>query len=204
MSTRIAVVGAGIIGKTLTRRLTLAGVTVQIGVREPASTAARALRAELPDAAVAPIGSAIEASDVVVVAIPGASLEAFVVKHAAAIGSRVVLDATNHLGGETLHGLTHWQRHAPDARVVRAFCSSGWETFADPSFHGVQADLFYCGPDGEAQTVAERVITAVGLRPVRLGGEESADLLDGIAKLWFQLAFREGRGRDIAFKLLER
>jgi hypothetical protein len=48
------------------------------------------------------------------------------------------------------------------------------------------------------------VIAAVGTRPVRVGDIDAADVVDGITRAWFALAFAEGRGRQIAFKLLGR
>lgn len=36
--------------------------------------------------------------------------------------------------------------------------------FADPLYGGVPGDLFYAGPDGEAEAVVEQLIEDVGLR----------------------------------------
>lgn len=204
MSRRVAVIGTGNIGRTLARRLAGAGAEVRIGARDPESLRTREFASNNPTIPVSPLDEAIAASDVVIVAIPGASLEAFIEQSGAAIGARVVLDATNRVGGETLHGLEHWHRLAPNAAVFRAFCTAGWETFADPDFNGVQADVFYCGPDGAAREVAEEIIEAIGVRPVRLGDVNAAALVDSVTRLWFTLVFDAGRGRNITLKLLER
>jgi predicted dinucleotide-binding enzyme len=201
---RVAVIGSGSIGRTLARRLAASGADVTMGLRDAGSASAAALAAELPGVPSAPVERAIGTADVVVVAIPGANLESFVADQGAAIGGRVVLDTTNDLAGATLNGMGFWRRDAADARVFRAFCSSGWESFADPLFDGLRADVFYCGPDGDGRAVADDVIGAVGVRPVWLGDEDAADLLDSLARIWFQLAFQQQRGRNIAFKLLER
>jgi predicted dinucleotide-binding enzyme len=42
----------------------------------------------------------------------------------------------------------------------------------------------------------------MGLDPVRIGGLEAADVLDGATRLWFQLAFAQGMGRRTAYHLL--
>jgi len=65
----------------------------------------------------------------------------------------------------------------------------------------VQVDLFYCG-DAAAREVADRLIADVGLRPVYVDGLDAAATVDGVARLWFALAFGQGHGRRIAFKLL--
>lgn len=204
MDRRVAVIGSGVIGTTLARRLAHAGADVRVGVRDPSSDRARALAEAEPELPLAPVADAIDAAEVVIVAVPGTALEAFVAEWGEAIGGRIVLDATNNRDGEHLHGMEHWRRLAPETAVFRAFCTSGWETFADPDFGGVVADVFYCGPSGEPAQVAEDVIAAVGTRPVRLGDADAADVVDGITRAWFALVFGERRGRGVAFKLLER
>jgi predicted dinucleotide-binding enzyme len=204
MDRRVAVIGSGVIGTTLARRLAQAGADVRVGVRDTGSDRARTLAEAEPGLPLASVADAIDAAEVVIVAIPGAGLEGFVAEWGEAIGGRVVLDATNNREGEHLHGMEHWRRVAPETPVFRAFCTSGWETFADPDFGGVAADVFYCGPSGEPALVAEEVIAAAGTRPVRLGDADAADVVDGITRAWFALVFGEGRGRQIVFKLLER
>ena len=90
---------------------------------------------------------------------------------------------------------------APGAVLVRAFNSLGWETLAQPTFGAEAADLLYCSAEG-ARAVAERLISDVGLRPVRVGGLEHAPLVDAVGALWVQLALRAGFGRRLAFKVL--
>jgi predicted dinucleotide-binding enzyme len=204
MNHEITIVGAGVIGRALAGRLANAGWHVRIAVRDPEGAAAGEAREAVPEVPVVALTEAMSGGGLLLVAIPGANLADFIATSAAAIGDSIVIDATNNTGGPRLHGLEDWQRLAPEARVVRAFCSSGWETFSDPVFDGVHADLFYCGPAGEPSDTVEAVAAAIGLRPVRIGDETAADTLDGVARLWFQLAFSAGRGRNIAFKLLER
>jgi hypothetical protein len=40
------------------------------------------------------------------------------------------------------------------------------------------------------------------LRPVWVGGPESFDLIDALARLWFTLVFQRKLGRRLALKLL--
>jgi 8-hydroxy-5-deazaflavin:NADPH oxidoreductase len=87
---------------------------------------------------------------------------------------------------------------------ARAFNSLGWENLADPDFDGTQADLLWCGPDGDPGALVERLITDVGLRPVRVGGLDQLSTVDMLASLWFALALGQGHGRHLAFKVLTR
>ncbi len=105
--------------------------------------------------------------------------------------------------GATLHNVDILSARAPGAIQVRAFSTLGWENFADPGIEGAQVDPFYCG-DPAACEVADRLIADVGLRPVYVGGLDTAATVDGVTRLWFALAFGQGHGRRIAFKLLAR
>ena len=85
-----------------------------------------------------------------------------------------------------------------------AFNSLGWENSGNPLFGDIQADLFYCGPGDTGQVAAEQMIGDVGLRPVRLGNLNQVGLVVTIGGPWFALAFGQGMGRQLAFKVLTR
>lgn len=137
-------------------------------------------------------------------AIPGDAVEVFAAEHGPALAGRVVLDATNDLSAGhagAMHHMDVWASRAPGALVCRAFNTIGHENVSAPEFPEGIADLFWCGPEA-ARERAERAIAATGLRPIRVGGPETAGVLDGIARLWFTLAFTQGRGRRLAFRML--
>jgi predicted dinucleotide-binding enzyme len=91
---------------------------------------------------------------------------------------------------------------AESVSIVRAFNSVGWENLAEPVFDGVAADLLYCA-DPAADSTAEELIAALGLRPVRVGDLTQVHLVDLLTGLWAALAYGQGRGRRLAFKILE-
>jgi len=68
----------------------------------------------------------------------------------------------------------------------------------------VQADLIYCGPDGETRPPVEQVIADVGLRPIYLGGNEYVELVNMLTLIWGTLAIGQQHGQHLAFKLLTR
>ena len=167
------------------------------------------------------IGSPADAlamSDIAVLAVPGEVVEELIITHAHLLDHKIVIEAANKLphiqktlstqkwaDHEPLTSLSTLQAHVPHAQVYRAFNSYGWEPFADPLYQGVQADLFYCGPEGEAQTVVEQLITEVGLCPVRLGDVDQVEVVDDVLRLWVTLALLQGKGRDqVALKVLTR
>jgi predicted dinucleotide-binding enzyme len=202
---RIAVLGAGNIGGTLGRKWVAAGHKVSFGVNNPDSTRAQALRAELGDrVTIGPVADALADSDVVVMALPGKAMDETITKYASQLDDKIIIDTANRLGGGPMNSLVTFQTNTPQARVFRAFNTLGWENFADPVFDGIQADLFYCGTDGDAREVVEQMISDVGLRPIRLGDVDQVGLVDSVGSLWFALALGQGKGRHLAFRVLSR
>jgi len=199
----LTVIGTGNIGATLARRWADAGHRITIGARDPDAERVRSLVAELGGEATADaLSEAVARADAVLVATPGDAVPEIAATLSPALDGAVVLDATNHMGGESLHHMDDWARHAPGASVYRAFNTLGWENFADPDHEGVVPDLLYCGPEA-GRDVVERLIRDVGLRPMLLGDADQADVLDGATRLWFALVFGQGRARRTAFRLLD-
>jgi 8-hydroxy-5-deazaflavin:NADPH oxidoreductase len=200
----IAVLGAGNIGGTLGKKWSAAGHQVRFGVRDPDGKHAQALRTELGNrAAIGTLADVLQDKlDVVLIALPGEAVASLAQQYAAELNGRIIIDTANRVGEDSMHSLASFQQHSPQAQVYRAFNSLGWENLAEPVFNGVQADLFYCGPDGVARTTIEQLIVDVGLCPVYLGGVEQVGLLDSISALWLTLAFGQKKGRHLAFKVL--
>ncbi len=203
---RIAVLGAGNIGGTIGKKWAAAGHTVSFGVSNPSGARSQALRAELGEKArIGSVAEALAAGDVVLMAVPGKAMDETITANAAQLDGKIIIDAANRMGGGgPPNSFATLQAHTPHARLFRAFNTLGWENFADPAYNGVQADLFYCGADGEARQIVEQLIADVGLRPVRLGDVDQVGLVDALLPVWFTLAQRQGWGRQIAFKVLTR
>jgi hypothetical protein len=199
----IAVLGARNVGGTLAGKWAQAGYSVMFGVRTVDNPATLALARTL-GVGVGTVPEAIEYGDVVVFAIPGNAMDETIHVHGAALDGKIVIDAANRTGGGTMNSAATFAAHAPGALLYRAFNSLGWENFENPVFDGSQADLLYCGPTGYAQEVVASLISAVGLRPVRVGDLNQVGLVDMVASLWFALALGQGMGRHLAFKVLTR
>jgi predicted dinucleotide-binding enzyme len=217
-SSRIAIIGAGDIGGTLGRKWARAGHTIAFGVKNPASEKAQSLRENLGEhILIASPAEVLAESDIVVLAVPGDVVEEIIATHAQLLDHKIIIDATNKItkgkseatkrwqGQGALNSLSTLQTYTPNALVYRAFNTYAWEAFAEPIYNGVQADLFYCGPEGEALTVVEQLIAEIGLRPMRLGDLDQIEVVDAILRLWGTLALFQGMGRDrVALKVLNR
>jgi predicted dinucleotide-binding enzyme len=183
----IGVIGSGNIGATLGEAWRRAGHAVVYGSRSPD-----------PPRSVS-IADAIAGAEVVLLALPGAAVPQLLVEHGPALDGRVVIDATNDMGGQRLHHADAYRKSAPGARLVRAFNTVGFEVLADPSVGGETADLFWCGPENAG---VERLIADIGARGVRVGDIDAIDVVDGVGRLWLTLVFRQGHPRRLGFRLL--
>lgn len=200
---KIGIIGAGNIGGTLGKKWTAAGHSVVYGVRDPQSVKSRALLASVGgQAMINNIVETVAFGEVIVIAIPGTSVEAFVKENAAALDGKLVIDTTNRFGTNEISNMRTIAAHAPRAMIYRAFNSYGWECFAEPRFSGTQADLIYCGPDGASREMVEQLISEIGLRPVRVGDLDQVQVVDSVGVLWFALIRSQGKGRHLALKVL--
>ena len=195
----IAIIGAGSVGSTLGEKWANVGHTVTFGVRNPADPKHAGLAGF---GMVRSIPDSIAGADVVLMAMPGSAVGDFAAQCGAQLARKTVIDATNNPRSLVMNNLDVLSTHAPQAHFVRAFSTLGWENFANPHLGGVQIDLFYCG-HASSRPVVEQLIAQVGLRPVYLGGLDAVSAVDGMTRVWFALAFGQGRGRRIAFKLIE-
>ena len=55
---------------------------------------------------------------------------------------------------------------------------------------------------GHGATAVSTLIADTGLNPIYIGGIDQADILDALTRLWFVMAFQQGRGRHLAFKMI--
>jgi 8-hydroxy-5-deazaflavin:NADPH oxidoreductase len=182
---KIAVIGAGRIGGTIGGKWEAAGHEVVYGLRDPSK-----------NKNAKPIADALRSAGTVLLAIPGGAVVQFVRQHAKDLDGKVLIDATNTMGGASANSWPEISAILPKARLYRAFNTYGWDVFAEPLVGGERPDLFYAGPDD----AVEQLIIDVGLRPVRVGGTDAVDVVDGVLRLWFTLA--RSRGRHIGFRLL--
>jgi hypothetical protein len=208
---RIAIVGTGNIGGTLGSAWGTRGHSIHYATRTPDSDVVRALVARSgPRAHATSLAQAVGDADLVVLAVPWDALEE-VLRADAAFAGKVLVDCTNPLGpGFRLRvpnegsGAQRVAALVPAARVVKAFNAAGFNVFADPRLAGQAADLYLCGDDEAAKQQVATLAAELGLVPIDCGALTQAHLLEALATLWISLAYGRGRGREIAFKLLQR
>lgn len=198
---KITVVGTGNVGRSIGVKWAEAGHSVVFGYRTRNERVEQAVVESGGRATAVSLKEAIQEAAVVLLAIPGAAVGDFLAEHGTALNGKTVIDATNRLGTETLHNFDAIRTAAPNASLVRAFNTLGWEMFSKPVVDGERAALFYCC-EADTRKDAEQLIADVGLQPVYIGDNGQVALIDSLTGVWFALAFGQQMGRRVALRLL--
>lgn len=210
-SMKIAIIGAGNVGGTLGRRWAALGHEVSFGVRDPAREKYQGLVTQTAGRArLAANEAACAGADAVLLATPWPTTEA-ALRDCGPLRGKVLIDATNPLGadfrllvGHADSGGEQVARWAADARVVKAFNTTGFNIMEDPIVAGQHATMFIAGDDPAAKSVVADLATAIGFETIDAGPLVSARMLEPLAQLWIHCAYRQGLTRDYAFHLLRR
>ncbi len=190
----ITIIGTGFMGTTLGRALALAGHHVTFGSRQPGDD-----NVAVPYATVVSLEEAVSRADVIILAVPGAAVADIAAALESGLAGKLVIDATNRMG----EAVSNARAALPSSvRYARAFNTLGGENVADPVFADGRADMFFSAPEGD-RAMVETVIEGVGLCPVYVGEDQEA-IIDALFQLWIALAVKQGRGRRLALRLLER
>jgi predicted dinucleotide-binding enzyme len=201
---KIAVIGAGNVGKALAGRFAKAGHDVAFGVRDP--TAAK--NAALPYPAFRTREAAASA-DAVVLATSWAGTEAAC--RDMSLTGKIVLDCTNPLAmgptgrelavahtnsaGEKVDG---W---CPGAHVYKAFNTAAAEVMVAPERMTVKPVVFVAGDDAARKPAALKLVEDTGFEARDAGPMRNARMLEYLALLYLDLAMVRGMSRTFAFAL---
>ncbi len=210
----LAIIGLGNVGAALGVRLAGAGHPIRFGARPGKD------HGELLDnvtsvggqaVVVSPAEAAAEAS-IVFLAVPAtAAIDA--ARELDLAPGKILVDCTNPVGwdkgpiwtppaaGSIAAALAE---ALPQVRVIKAFNGFGAEFHADPKLGDTAVDVFMAGDDMPSKIQLALLSRKAGFSPVDVGPLRNAALLENLAVLWIHLATVGGRGREVAFKLLDR
>ena len=209
---KIGIIGSGNVGGALGTRWAQAGHRVIFGSRNPASDDMRQLAASAGSTArAASFREALDAAELLLLATPWPATRT-VVEGLGDLAGKVLIDATNPLlpnlsgleCGTTTSGAEQVAGWARGAKVVKAFNTVGFNIMANPAFGPERPVMFYCGDDAAAKQTVGPLVEQLGFEAIDAGPLSQARLLEPFALLWISLAYAQGQGREIAFKLLRR
>lgn len=192
---KVAIIGAGNVGKALGTSLTRAGHQVTISAHSPDS--ARAAAEQVGADPASDNVAAVERAEVVILAVPYAEAGDEVASEIADVAAgRVVVDATNPvkpdysgLATEGTSAAEEFQRRLPGAKVVKAFNTIFAANQANPS---PEIDGFVAGDDPKAKQQVIGLVESLGFTPVDAGPLAHARFLEGMA--WINIGLNAANG----------
>ena len=216
MSTKVGIVGSGIVGQTLANGFMTHGYDVMVGTNTPAKR--EELRAKTQGKA--KIGSFADAATfgaIVVLATKGTAAEAALTAAGiASLEGKTVIDTTNPIAdAPPVHGVLQYftsqndslmerlQRLAPEARFVKAFSCVGNAYMVNPDFGGAKPTMFICGNDDAAKKEVREILDRFGHEVADMGQVEAARAIEPLCMLWCIPGFLSNSWTH-AFKLLKR
>jgi 8-hydroxy-5-deazaflavin:NADPH oxidoreductase len=209
---KIGIIGAGDIGSTLGKAWAKRGHNVVFGVRNIQSPKAKKLlNSADSNLHVDEIHEAVHFGDIIVLAVPWEAAQE-TIRSVDDISGKIIIDPSNPIGSD-LEGVVvpsstsaaeEISKLAKGARVVKAFNAIGAKTLNNLQFGSHKADAFICGDDLAAKSEVKKLAMEIGFNVVDAGPLSNARLLENLALLWIELAFRQRMGPNIAFKLLTR
>lgn len=204
---KIAIIGAGNVGKALSGSFVRAGHDVTISSQHPDN--ARAAAAESGAKAAATNAEAIPDADVVVLAVPYGVLAEVVDELGDALNGKVVVDVTNPLRpdyqGLAVEGTSaaeQVQARVKGAKVVKAFNTALAARQADPVVDGTALDGYVAGDDEQAKATVLELARSIGFHPIDAGPLELARALEAMALLNIMLQIRNGWTWQTGWKLV--
>jgi hypothetical protein len=201
---KVAIIGAGNVGKALATSITRAGhdVTISASSPESAQQAASAIGAHAATSNIA----AVDGAEVVILAVPyvGAGQQV-AAEIRDAVAGKAIVDVTNPLkpdySGLATQGISaaeELQKLLPEASVVKAFNTIFATNQASPSS---DIDGYVAGDDDRAKQRVISLVESIGFAPVDVGPLSASRHLEGMAFINIGLNAANGWSWTSAWRL---
>lgn len=204
---KIAIIGAGKVGGALASGWARAGHSVILGVRNPGDREVQALVAANQNLSANTVTAAAQEAEVILVSVPVSALTE-VARNLGEVKNKIIIDATNAVFQKPApyaHGVEAFKALTQCPDVVKCFNSTGFENMANPKYGDTGIDMFVAGDSAKGKQVAAQLARDLGFAECYdFGGDDKIQLLENFALAWINLAIMQGRGRNIAFKLVRR
>jgi predicted dinucleotide-binding enzyme len=188
----IAVIGTGNVAGALGPEFAAQGHTIVYGSREPSRDDVRELVARTGNgASVTTPEDAVGSANIVVLAVPGLLVKE-IAESLGDLSGKIIIDPTNPLTpGDGRYEKTIItsnaeiiQAAAPEAFVVKAFNTLGWETMVEPGTSGGTVSIPLIGDNDDAKASVAALVEGMGLEPIDIGPLDQARYVEGMLILW--------------------
>jgi predicted dinucleotide-binding enzyme len=193
---KVAVIGSGTVGETLSNGFLKHGYEVMRASRDPKKLADWKGKAG-SKATTGTFADAAAFGDIVVLAVAGKAAESAVKLCGNGLKGKTVIDATNPIADAApVNGVLAFftdfkqslmeklQKAAPDAHFVKAFNSVGAGFMVNPSFGGGKPTMFICGNDDKSKGTVREILTQFGWDTEDMGKAEAARAIEPLCMLW--------------------
>jgi predicted dinucleotide-binding enzyme len=207
---KIGIIGTGRLGSTLGKMWAEKGHVIMFGSHDPDK--AKKLATSIgSNASGGTYEDAAKFGEVIILAVPWSGAKESI-KTAGDLNGKIIVDSTTtaapHLGGTlikvTPSAAEKVAKWATGADVVKAVHTIGVDSLNKLQFGSQQSSLFICGDNLAAKTKLKQLGVDLGFDVIDAGPLTNARLIEPLALLWIELAYKQGMGTDIAFKLLRR
>jgi predicted dinucleotide-binding enzyme len=214
MTTRIGVIGSGVVGQVLAAGFAKHGFETMIGSRTPENLAEWAAGTS-PSVATGTVEETANHADLVVLAVKGTAAGEAARLAGHALAGKTVIDATNPIADAPPEGgvlkfftsldeslMEKLQAATPEARFVKAFSCVGNALMINPDLPGGPPTMFICGNDADAKAEVTAILDTFGWETEDMGGAETARAIEPLCILWCIPGFQNNQWMH-AFKLLK-
>jgi 8-hydroxy-5-deazaflavin:NADPH oxidoreductase len=201
---KIAIIGAGNVGKALAGRIARAGHNIVFGVLDPAKSADLPFPAQVTREAAA-------GAELIALSTPWPATEG-ACRDIGPVDGKIVIDCTNPLTmgpsglglavGHTISGGEMVAGWCQGASVFKAFNTTGFNVTAAPERMAEKPVMFVAGDDDVKKPTVLKLVADTGFEAIDAGPLRNARLLEPYALLWIDQSFKQGGlGRDFAFAI---
>lgn len=202
--------GTGRLGRALGKIWAEKGHKVMVGSQDPEKAKKLAFSIG-SNASGGTYEETVKFGDIIILAVPWSGAKESI-KQAGNLAGKIIVDSTTtsapSLGGSLIRvtpsAAEKVAKWAVGAKVIKAVHTIGVESLNKLLFGSQQSSLFICGDNLEAKSKAKQLALDLGFEVIDAGPLRNARLIEPLAKLWIELAYNQGMGTDIAFKLLRR
>lgn len=207
---KIAIIGTGTLASTIGKILAEKDHIIMFSSREP-QKAIKLANSIGNGTSGGTYEDAVKFCEIIILAVPWSGAKE-TIQTAGNLNDKIIIDSTTtaapHVGGPMIsptpsaaEKIAKW---AVGAKIVKAVHTIGVESLDKLQFGSQTASLFICGDHLDAKSKAKELGLDLGFDVIDAGPLINARLIEPLAMLWIELAYNQGMGTDIAFKLLSR